>query len=163
MHLTHGSKKYKTNTKTRNPTQTPCMSYINRTQWLPKCVMRPLPSPGMQDYLNLYCKTELIIILKLYKIDYSILCIAFRNTSLAAARQLRSVKSFLHSLHLCTVWSPTPQSAIVGFRHLATLSLAFLCPQSLSNWHSSPLHIHFQPDVSAASYCSIVARCCCVG
>jgi len=95
---------------------------------------------GHGTFWELHSTTELIAILKMSEINFLILCIAFRNTTLAATGLLLSIKSFVPSLHL-----------LHGLKSNITTRLHLPAgPQQ----HSLSLHIHLQPYYSTEYCCN---------
>jgi hypothetical protein len=123
--------------------------------------------PPWEDFLGkLYSKIELIIILQISDIDCLISCIAFRSTTLAATRSLRSIKSFLHSAVIVglTRFEVQRHKISCSFSRsgsiVTAVSSSFVCPPRLNN--SLTLQIYLQPAFFAAPYHNIVAVRCSV-
>jgi len=98
------------------------------------------------------------------EINCLISCTAFRNTSLAATRLLRSIITFLQSVHLShglkSIVTNSNCSFLTFWNTITGLSSYFVCPPCLKNWHSLPLYIHWQSTFPIAPSYSSVAICC---
>jgi hypothetical protein len=104
------------------------------TQWFPKCLVRPAGREAWDFLGKLYSEIELIIILKMSEIGSRM---PFRSTALATTTSLRSIKSFVQTLHLmhgpqCTITNSS--CSLLTFGNIVTsISSCSVCPPRLNN------------------------------